>query len=807
MVRAPPAFRLAVRVFVACSLAASLACRRSSEPEATTAPAPGDSSRGSTRPALHGVSPRTIGNDTANPLLVFGEGLVPGMKLRLGAPFERELPLDVLSDEVASCLAPDDLHLDPSVVEVRVPVRLVSPPGAGAAASKGATDGAAIGVGADAATEIAVVNHAGFPELFGLALSADGAFAFTVSTTTDTLFVLDTRSGDVHAVAVGDGPRDVQVGRVGGVESAVVVHRHAPEIRVIAVAADARGVHLQRVVPGPLNAETLLLAGDAGGDTAYVAEHAHDTVVAIDLRSGEERFRAPVGPNPRGLALVRRQGTRPEAVLAVGSLLAGETTLLDARDGRRIAEVAPRPGVAILDGRTAPYSDAVIGGKAVRALAAYRGSLFVASIGPNVGPNADRVEVTGVGGVGVIDPGRRAYPRHLGFGSGVPQALAVDAPRDRLYVADVAAGLVHIVDARALIGGDVERARHARLASLPLPPPENAPLVRPMEDFGVNGRAGAEVHTGPQALALSADGERLYVLERFSGRVTRIDTTAAAKLGEGAAGDAHVYRSFPIVDVLAQRERRAGQILYFADVGRTGMSCDSCHLEGHGEGVFYAKTGMMRIWRSPTVRGARDTPPYFNPANQPTLESTAAFVGSRNRFQNPPMSEEEVARLGLFSRTLTTPPNPFRAPTGGLVDALDVGDGRKGRPREGLRHFMAHCAGCHPPPLFSTGQDEATRHTFLRLPTPAVLAIRPELQDTRFTERTPPSLVGAWDVWPMFLSGSAGFGVGAGGQSLEAVDRLPIRAVVDRYAGDGHGSASALPQQARDDLVAFVLSL
>jgi len=264
---------------------------------------------------------------------------------------------------------------------------------------------------------------------------------------------------------------------------------------------------------------------------------------------------------------------------------------------------------------------------------------------------------------------------------------------------------------------------------------------------------------------------------------------------------------FPVADPLTLADRRRGQVLYFADVGRTGMSCDVCHLEGHGEGVFYTKTHMERIWRSPTVRGVRDTPPYFNPPGHPTLEDTVGYVGSNNRLQNPPMSPEEIRLLSLYTRAYTTLSNPWRSATGGLLPSVPLDGGRKGDPVHGWRIFEVRCASCHPPPLFSTDQDAPTRARFGKVGTPESLPLRAEQQDLSFDRRTPPSLVGAWDVWPMLLSGAAGFGVSPAGDALELRDRAPIRAVLERYSPKAHGDAMELDPEARADLEAFVNSL
>ena len=70
----------------------------------------------------------------------------------------------------------------------------------------------------------------------------------------------------------------------------------------------------------------------------------------------------------------------------------------------------------------------VMGGKAPRALgwSARLGKVFVTSIGPNIGPNPQRMEVSMNGGVGVIDLAAHRFERHLGFGAGVSEGMALD---------------------------------------------------------------------------------------------------------------------------------------------------------------------------------------------------------------------------------------------------------------------------------------------------------------------------------------------------------------------------------------------
>lgn len=603
---------------------------------------------------LTGVSPRTLSNDTSQPLFLWGRGFRAGLRVRLGSPFERELPLAVVDDTCGSVRLPADVVLPSTMAEATTTLVLIDERG--------------VAVGNP--TELVIVNDRAFPDVWGLVATADVACAATVSLTTDSLIVVETATDAVSVVPTGDGPWAIAVDVVDGQETFVVAHRYSPLLQLIAARPAADGTRAVRRLPAPAQAHALLVHDGV----ASVGEHADDTLSAIDLRDGTVKWRVPCVPNPRGITLVAQaRGPSPTHVM-VGSLVSGEVQSFAIVDGAATSATAPRPGIEILGGHTEAYADAVMGGKGVRALVSDGKTVFAATIGPAIGPNPAAMETSGTGGVGVVDGLTQRHTRHLGFGRGIPQALALDRTRGRLYVADIGLGVVHVVDRVALTHRDRAIGKTAWKGAVPLPVPPAWPLVRPAAEFGVVGgievgpqaggprpdriRAGVEVHTGPSALVLSADGTTLLVLERFTGRLTTLDVGGHTPV---------VTRSVVLFDALTQQERRLGQVLFFADVGRTGMSCDSCHVEGHTEGVFFTKTGQARVWRSPTLRGVRDVPPYFNPPAHATLEDTASFVGSRNRFQNPPLNATEVRLLTAYTRSLVTPPNPWRGDDGGLV--------------------------------------------------------------------------------------------------------------------------------------------
>lgn len=748
------------------TLLCGLGCKR-----ADTASSPAVPDAGSApQVRLLTVGPRLLTNATNSPLTITGVGLSKAKGLVLGPPASKTLPLVVLDDAHAFAVLPAGVEL-----------------GLG---SEAVVDASLEGGSGKA--ELRLINDTRFPELVAMAGTADGKALVAVSTNEDRVYAIDLATKKVTSIAVSDGPSAVAPL---GPSSVIVTHLFSPELVVIDLAASPPTVTR---APGPRFAASVVVEGEL----AFVAEHARDTVSALEVKNGfKEKWRTPVAMNPRAMAVT-------PSGLAVGSLQTGEVELLEVTSGRVLGSTQPKPGTPIVGGTTQKYSQYVMNGKAPRALVASSklGRLFLSSIGPNIGPNPDKMEVSMNGGVASLalpttqKGSSLAWQRHLGFGAGVTEALVLDEAQGLLFSSDVGLGLVRIIDARKLARSDSDAAK-ALVQELALPPPDRFPHVRPDEDFNVKGRAGLSVHSGPRALVLSIDRKTLFVLNRFTGTVASIDVTNAAK-GKAAWRD-----QWPITDVLQQKSRRLGQVLYFADLGRTAMTCDACHLEGHGEGVLFEKTMPLRIYRSTTVRGSRETPPYFTPASTHSMGETSKVVGSRNRFQNPVMSPEEIEALTLFTSLIPTLPNPFVGDDGAPVEQLTLPDGKSGSPRRGLMLFegKAGCASCHPSPQFTMDQDLATRERFIDVGTPRFMPLRAELQNTRFEGFGTPALVGAWDVFPMLTTGLAGLTVAEDG-SVVVNDRFPLRAAVERWA-PRHGSADQLSDQERDDLLAWVLSL
>ncbi|AKU92124.1 hypothetical protein AKJ08_2511 [Vulgatibacter incomptus] len=704
---------------------------------------------------LRAVGPRLISNQTDYPVMIYGEALRPGLRLAIG---ELRLETSWVDEGHLGAVIPAGIEIPAAQAVAVFEARLE---------------------GADGSAPLTVVNDAAFPTPLDLEVAAGRVFA--VSRTTDELLVVEA-SGEVRRVPTCDGPRSLA--KRSRDELLVIACEHGGELRLVS-AADPAGP--QRSIPLSPGLQQVIVEGDE----AWVTEHVRESVLRVDLGSGRVigRYQSPVDPRP--LALL---GDR----LLVGNASTEDLTLVLPSEARTL-RVSPDSTTPIVGGHTETYALHAMGGKRPRAVVASDrlGVFFVSSVGPNIGPNPDRMEVTMNGGIGVVDREGR-FLRHVALRQGLPEGLALDDERGFLYVADVSTGRVEILDAARLAAGDAD-SREAFVASLEIPPSVRTPRLRDGADFGVEGRASESLHSGPVALRLSEDRRTLWVLARFDGAVQAVDVSAPWRPELGLR--------IQLFGTEAQPSRRLGEIAYHTDLGKTRMSCDACHPDGHTGGMLFTKGRPMRIYRSTSLRTVRDSAPYFTPSMLPTLRHMARDVLARNRFQNPKPTSNEIAALAHYTETLTPLPNPFVGPKGELPTDLELPGGGRGDAVAGLRAFEASgCGSCHPAPQFTTDQDEATRGRLHR-GTPLALPLRPELQDMARDPGWPPvSLVGVWDVFPLLASGAAGLEVQ--GDAIVPQTGLALRRVLEPPLASGvHAAAASLSEKERDDLVAYLLTL
>ena len=721
---------------------------------------------------LDTIGPTVISNQTSYPLTVYGGGFRNGDVVSFEGPFTAAIPATFIDgSHLTLRLPPQKLNPLTDSMQARVSVRHA--------------DGTRLPGNAT----ITVVNDADFAEPYTCALTPDGSALFVASPTTDEIYRYNTDSGQHEVIHAGDGPRALAMSADGS--QLVAADEYESALELISTSKPS----VSKKIPLGEWPEDVTL----DGQNAWVTTR-QGHVMRVDLAKGVVGQAAVPGRQPRSII----QGGNQLFVAQIGTddVVASAPSIKEngAFELPTPKRIAPGPGVKIVGGRTAKYGAYVMSGKAARALV-YDPShelVFASTIGPNIGPNPDKVEVSMNGGVEVIDAKTDQVLLHKGMGAGVLEGLAIDPAKNRLYAADIALGRVLAFDTAALR----DDPEHALVGELYIQPPAGTPHIRPDGDFETNHRASTAIHSGPRALCLDAKKQRLYAVNRLSGTVSVLDVQDPSHLALAA--------TFEGPKMWNQKERRLGDILFFTDLGRSGMSCDACHMEGHTSGILYEKTHPLRIYRVTTLRGIRDSAPYFTPSALPTLSVVAKDVLSRNRFHNPDPSPDEIHELADYQALFAPPPNPFVATDGAFSQKLTLPDGQVGDAVHGMKIFESKEVGCssrlcHPRPTFSADQDPQTRAHFDDVGTPVLLPLHPEWQEPIWGGWPPPPLAGTWDVFPLLESGAGGLGVEGG--SVVPTAPFALRTVLDMKGSKPHGNTAALTAQDKNDLLAYLMSL
>ena len=660
----------------------------------------------------------------------------------------------------------------------------------------------------------------------------------------------DAGQGGIQGIPVGDNPFHVEILNAGGVSRAWVVNRFDDSFSIIDTATDtelARVTGAALGIPGRLRMETEIEFNRAG-TRAYLSNENLDEVHVLDI-AGANRD-APVvvgtidvGVNPRGMA-TNAADTR----LYVANIQSADISVVDIAPGsptenQVAATIGARASDDIVGGRADGWEDFVIGGRAPRGIAYSdaRNLLFVTSIGPQTGPRAG-VSLTGGAiinpTVTVIDAATNTTVAHVAlngldanrFSCSDPELMALDDARDRLYVTCQGSGVVDVLDIAALAA-----AAPAELAQVPLPLPSDVSVPTLALNTAVTGAFGAKVcagftssrgaactsdadcsgcpssvdglparccalnnqvglHNGPRAIAISEDRGTLWVVNQFTTSVATLDVSPPAVSGITVAAT----RSFPgaFGAGTEQRDRRLGQIEFFTDLKKTNVSCATCHIDDHQDGVFFeADVAGPRLRRVLSVRGTRDTAPLLQDQLLPDLVAFTDIVVHVERggpictpctelngsfFCFPPpegsctmTSNAENQGNTLYAKAITFFPNPNLNGDGSFSTAVPLPGGVTGDAVRGEAVFdQLACASCHPEPLFTVDQFRVFNPAgfssiqsvrMRETGTPVFIPLRTRCQDGNRPTGVDgsmgfgvPSLRGSWDTFPLLLSGSAG---------------------------------------------------
>jgi YVTN family beta-propeller protein len=271
---------------------------------------------------------------------------------------------------------------------------------------------------------------------------------------------------------------------------------------------------------------------------------------------------------------------------------------------------------------------------------------------------------------------------------------------------------------------------------------------------------GPELHgdwprlsVGRRPTVLGVSGRRAFVADTFGDAVTILDIPGRKKIATISLG--RMPEPGP-----AER----GELLFFD--GRQSvegwMSCQSCHSDGHTNGLrsdTLADGSYGAPKRVPTLRGIGETAPWAWNGSMTRLEDLVS-QSIRTTMHGPRPTERQVADLTAYLRTLTPPPAIRRNPSGEAV-------------QHGKTVFeSAGCVRCHAAPAYTT-------------PRTYEVGMEDELGKTLFN---PPSLRGVSQGVAFFHDGRAA--------SLDEV-----------FTKHRHQVPAELARKDLDDLLAFLRTL
>lgn len=519
----------------------------------------------------------------------------------------------------------------------------------------------------------------GHPDPAGLALSPDGRTLYVACEGTDDLAVVDLATGRPRGrvrFPAGSRPRFVVA---------------APDGRTVHVSLGGRD-RVARVDAAALDFEEgpAVLRGPAGlaldpaGRTLVVACAESDEAVLLDastlavrrrLAAGREPWRAAVSPDGRRAHVAARLS----ALHAADALPFSEVTVIDLAAGAVAARVALpschlSEGIAFLpDG-----SASLVGTVRVR----------------------NRLPITQVAR-GWVMSGAVALVPADGRGEAVllptddmdrfradPAGLAVAGDGSRAFLAAAGSDEVSVLDLAGL-----------RAAAAAPPPGDGGEKVDRLDLAADFVPARFPVGANPREVALSADGRRLHVAERWDGTVAVADARdgrviSRIDLGRPAGEPSAV--------------RRGDRVFHAAGYAfQSGFACRSCHPDGHQDGLVY-DFEIDGMGRNPvdnrSLLGMRGTNPFKWNGKNPGLADQCGPRFAKVLTRADPIPPRDLADLVAFLES-----RPPRRGDGARSAAVERGrevflrtrtrDGREIPERD-------RCATCHPAPLYTHRKSE-----------------------------------------------------------------------------------------------------
>ncbi len=503
--------------------------------------------------------------------------------------------------------------------------------------------------------------------------------------------VIDADSGSlIKTDGAGKNIGEVKIGRDAGqlaYDPALRVAYVADRLgdRVAVVKTDGA---LQITASWKTPAEPYAVALTPDRKTVLVTTIADRTLVAFDVQTGKEKWRTPLGREPRGLA-VSPDGTRA----LVAYLTTGTVDQIDLLDTHRAEHIALATG-ATPRRRVRGASD--------QGESFARASFAVTFLGERQAlvpfqretpvQRMDGSERTSSYGGG-FEPPVSHQLAFLGVGKGhtsqvtaqisahQPRALAWDQARDALYIAGLGSDTITLV-------------KNASQTSISL--------------GGVMSTTIAKKQCGPDGLAVDASGD-LLVWCSFTRSVQRIDTVDS-KGNVVVANKIEVNGPSLVASAWTEKQHQGLTLFHSATAAisqQGAMACSTCHPDNRADGLSW-RIDKHEL-QTPIIAGRMvGTHPFKWDGGDATL--TDSLTGTMKRLGGFGLDKAQTDALAAYVEALPTVRTPTRDPAA-------VARGKK------LFDTEAGCRTCHDGAKYTDQERHKFTGTLAQSDTPSLLGL------------------------------------------------------------------------------------
>ncbi len=512
---------------------------------------------------------------------------------------------------------------------------------------------------------------------FELAVSKDGKKLYVVAEEGNSLLIIDTdKNKVVHKIRVGDHPHSVVLTNDGN--KAYVSNQWSDNISVV----DLTNLKITDTLNTGGGPAGLALSSD--GQSLYAANSYSSDISVINIPTGTEVKRFRAGNNPTGVQasadgkLIYFTSRRNQS-LPYGDTIRSEITVLNDRkqrivDRKQIKSAYVIENIAFTPSRDLAIFTLVRPKNNIPTLQVDRGWMMTYGIGiMELKPNGRTVQF-------LIDEPNEYFAD--------PFDIVITPDSKRAFVSSAGVDFISAIDIdsiRSLLSGSSDELLNAYGNYLGL----SSRFVVKRIPTGSN----------PKGLALSPDGERLYVAEHLQDRIMVINTKSLET-------EKTIDLGGPRRLTVARQGRRllnnAGHTF------QTQYSCYTCHPDAHEDGLVYnmASKDMGRnVTNTQSLRDIGDTPPFkWNGKNQ-TVYKQDGMRFSTVLTRTEPFSYKELDALVAYIITgIPYPPNIQHNPTGVLNELQLRGKAiyERTHDKTGKEIPVANrCITCHPAPYFT----------------------------------------------------------------------------------------------------------